>query len=1191
MFYFGSRNISFIESQNSDILKGYNGTIFAYGQTGSGKTYTMFGDESRQDEDQLGIIPRSCALLFNKLEEQKDVVEYSLKCSFLEIYKEEIQDLLTPNSSLKLKIRESPAKGVWVEGLSQTSVISAQDVMECIRLGEKSRKIASTLMNQISSRSHSLFILTLVQKLQDGTTKSGSLNLVDLAGSERVNKTGATGETLEEAKKINHSLSALGNCMMALTKAKRGHVPYRDSKLTFLLRESLGGNSKTTLLIACSPHVSNEEETLSTLRFGHRAKSIKNSVKINQHKSLEELELLVAKQNSEITRLRRHVKELEKALGSKKDKSDDLEQLRRRTKSDVKDRPSVKKTSNSRDPGHNDHVLYSLSDKESDSDIDSMGVMDLMEAQLLFDQQKETFRFQIQDLQDDLIASQNQLEEERKIFNTTLESKDLELQSIRVALNDRERSVIQWEEQFESMKTQLETKIRDHEVNEIVQSSHLERIAKEKEEHMNDREHKTQLLLAIVEQQMKKQEEQFEELKRSSEQDKSTWHKEKMTWIEEKRQLMDVNKLLMEEKNLMFEERIRLDQLINEKDLYFREKESDLLEKNTLMTLKDEKINQLVVKMNSLEMENTRLVDQYQEDTLKKKQSKQSLISALETKEASIQKLQTDYLSIKESYNILMNEKENLNSQLEILQLQLDNEMKSTSQQFLTLKDILNEMKESKNVKEMYKLKLKEKKKLWKQTLEDECKQRQRVETILKNTEIKLLDMERDLKEREFEVKEKVLVLQNYVEQLQWMDQKFKDKEAFVQKEIEQRLEIEFQKKFIDIEKGHQTSIRQLEKEQHVSIQNLESTLFNLKSEHEATLKRLEIEKYESIHNIQAKNHELVLQMERTASETLTSMQQELDARTHVNEDLLAQVRQLANSMEERSRDDREKIHTEQQKRFETEEQMLIQIKLLEQKEKQYLELESIYHVQKDQLEKLEIQIHELEVSNGELVESNKMLLKERDEARSKNLGSPQNVTSPALLDMSTYQYPMVHRVASSIFKPTTQLSPSARLLSDRLTPKSTPKSPTQMQIKEEISLSLIEGVLSWSYDNQSWSTSLCVIEKDIFYIYDNERKECLFQHPVNQCQYDKQVNPESEHPFVLILIYEDQSVEKHISFNIPNTEDGEQWEEALRICDAKRYDKVKAQMNKLSNIKNITPKDSFMSSMPKISLLGKRGM
>jgi kinesin family member 5 len=212
----------------------------------------MFGPDIGEEE-KMGIIPRACRHIFQYISRCSDGTEFTIKCSFLEIYKEIIKDLLNPKNS-NLKIRESPQRGVWVEGLTELFVTCEQDVLDLLRMGERFRKVASTKMNATSSRSHSLFILQLTQKSPDGSTKTGKLNLADLAGSEKISKTGATGETLEEAKKINLSLSALGNCINALSTRSK-HIPYRDSTLTFILRESLGGNSKTTLLIACSPHV------------------------------------------------------------------------------------------------------------------------------------------------------------------------------------------------------------------------------------------------------------------------------------------------------------------------------------------------------------------------------------------------------------------------------------------------------------------------------------------------------------------------------------------------------------------------------------------------------------------------------------------------------------------------------------------------------------------------------------------------------------------------------------------------------------------------------------------------------------------------------------------------------------------------------------------------------------------------
>eukprot|EP00656_Telonema_subtile_P055558 TRINITY_DN8642_c0_g1_i3.p1 TRINITY_DN8642_c0_g1~~TRINITY_DN8642_c0_g1_i3.p1 ORF type:complete len:1042 (-),score=374.07 TRINITY_DN8642_c0_g1_i3:137-3262(-) len=301
----------------ANVMDGYNGTIFAYGQTGAGKSFSMFGKERSAEGNLKGIIPRAAADLFGRLEEAAqndpnfDVTE--VKCSFLEIYKEKLKDLLNPNGPA-LRVRESPHKGVWVDGLVAEYVTCEAEVMEIIGLGEKNRHTAATAMNEASSRSHSVFILETIQKFKDGSTKSGKLCLADLAGSERVKRSKVEGLNLEEAAMINKSLSALGNCINALTQAGRDHIPFRDSKLTYVLRESLGGNSRTTLLVACSPHVSSHEETVSTLRFAERAKTIKCSVKQNKLRSVEELTALVERMEATLKNQKRYIKGLEELL-------------------------------------------------------------------------------------------------------------------------------------------------------------------------------------------------------------------------------------------------------------------------------------------------------------------------------------------------------------------------------------------------------------------------------------------------------------------------------------------------------------------------------------------------------------------------------------------------------------------------------------------------------------------------------------------------------------------------------------------------------------------------------------------------------------------------------------------------------------------------------------------------------------
>jgi len=297
----------------TDLFKGFNGTIFVYGQTGSGKTHTMQGPDIH-DSVMKGIIPRMIETIFSFVEEASETMEFLVKVSYIEIYMEKIRDLMAPNK-MDLKIRENKDKSVYIEGVTEEYVTCADDVIRVMDTGSANRKVAATNMNDVSSRSHSIFVWNVEQKnLQNGTTMSGKLYLVDLAGSEKVGKTGATGQTLDEAKGINKSLSALGNVINALTDGKSKHVPYRDSKLTRLLQESLGGNSRTTLIINCSPSSYNEEETLSTLRFGIRAKTIKNQAKVNKEMSVQELKALLDKANKEISRLKTYCTCLEEEL-------------------------------------------------------------------------------------------------------------------------------------------------------------------------------------------------------------------------------------------------------------------------------------------------------------------------------------------------------------------------------------------------------------------------------------------------------------------------------------------------------------------------------------------------------------------------------------------------------------------------------------------------------------------------------------------------------------------------------------------------------------------------------------------------------------------------------------------------------------------------------------------------------------
>ena len=262
------------------VLNGYNGTIFAYGQTGSGKTHTM---EGRPDPPHLrGIIPNSFTHIFDFVSSASDQ-QFLVRASYLEIYNEEIRDLLSKDPKNSLELKENIDTGVYVKDLTSFVVKNVSEIDHVMQAGKKNRSVGATLMNQTSSRSHSIFTI-VVECCESAGDKIrvGKLNLVDLAGSERQSKTGATGDRLKEATKINLSLAALGNVISALVDGKSSHIPYRDSKLTRLLQNSLGGNAKTVMCANAGPADYNYDETLSTLRYANRAKNIKNKPKINE---------------------------------------------------------------------------------------------------------------------------------------------------------------------------------------------------------------------------------------------------------------------------------------------------------------------------------------------------------------------------------------------------------------------------------------------------------------------------------------------------------------------------------------------------------------------------------------------------------------------------------------------------------------------------------------------------------------------------------------------------------------------------------------------------------------------------------------------------------------------------------------------------------------------------------------------
>ena len=286
---------------------GYNMCVFAYGQTGSGKTYTMMGSEGDR-----GLIPRICETLFQKMVEG---TKYRVEVSYLEIYNEKVKDLLKKGSTHNLKVREHPTTGPYVQDLSKHLVGEYRDILRLMEQGNDLRTTASTNMNDTSSRSHAIFTITFVQAgyLEGMPHETESkIHLVDLAGSERANATGATGQRLKEGAHINKSLVTLGSVISALAEASslknqtksssknQTHIPYRDSTLTWLLKDSLGGNSKTIMIAAISPADVNHNETLSTLRYANRAKNIINKPTVNEDPNVK----LIRDLREEIDRLK-----------------------------------------------------------------------------------------------------------------------------------------------------------------------------------------------------------------------------------------------------------------------------------------------------------------------------------------------------------------------------------------------------------------------------------------------------------------------------------------------------------------------------------------------------------------------------------------------------------------------------------------------------------------------------------------------------------------------------------------------------------------------------------------------------------------------------------------------------------------------------------------------------------------------
>ncbi|CAI4228094.1 unnamed protein product [Auanema sp. JU1783] len=358
-----------------NVIEGYNGTVFAYGQTGAGKTFSMQG--VADIPAQRGIIPRAFEHIFVATS-TTDNVKFLIHCSYLEIYNEEVRDLLGTDRTQKLEIKENPDKGVYVAGLSMHVCHDVKSCHDMMVKGFNNRHVGATLMNKDSSRSHSIFTVYVEGMNESGSIRTGKLNLVDLAGSERQSKTGATGERFKEATKINLSLSALGNVISALVDGKVKHIPYRDSKLTRLLQDSLGGNTKTIMIACVSPSDNNYDETLSTLRYANRAKNIKNKPKINE----DPKDALLREYQQEIERLKGLIQTGDApVVASSFDIEKEREKLRNEFEETMNEmRMAYEKEQTSKVQLQRDLELLRQHYEQANADLDGMGAMEPAEA-------------------------------------------------------------------------------------------------------------------------------------------------------------------------------------------------------------------------------------------------------------------------------------------------------------------------------------------------------------------------------------------------------------------------------------------------------------------------------------------------------------------------------------------------------------------------------------------------------------------------------------------------------------------------------------------------------------------------------------------------------------------------------------------------------------------------------------------
>jgi len=453
------------------VVEGYNGTVFAYGQTGTGKTFTMEG--VRDVPELRGIIPNSFAHIFGHIKDAEGDQKFLVRVSYLEIYNEEVRDLLGKNQDEHLEVKERPDVGVYVKDLSSAVCHSADDMDKIMTLGNRNRSVGATNMNEQSSRSHAIFSITIEcsDKGPDGAQrlKAGKLHLVDLAGSERQSKTGATGIRLKEATKINLSLSTLGNVISALVDGKSTHIPYRNSKLTRLLQDSLGGNSKTVMVANLGPADYNYDESMSTLRYATRAKSIKNHAIVNE----DPKDALLRRYEKEIADLRKQLENGEYDLEGGSDDGSEVEEYvdddgktkTRKKKKKIEISPEKMEEIQERINAEREKIKKQKNLKEAERDKLS-ALLEKREKKVkkAFDEQR-ALQEKLDQLEKKIIVGGENLLEKAEKQAKLLEESEKRLQNtkqkeadLKKRLNEKEAEKIDLEEKYSSMADEIKSK-------------------------------------------------------------------------------------------------------------------------------------------------------------------------------------------------------------------------------------------------------------------------------------------------------------------------------------------------------------------------------------------------------------------------------------------------------------------------------------------------------------------------------------------------------------------------------------------------------------------------------------------------------------------------------------------------------------------------------------------------------------